>query len=162
VFVVVALVGVSSCRAPGTTAGVVMAPAVSRSCSSPPRHPVRATRHRRIWAPFALLLRFEERLARSVSATQPHRPDLGGLTIVAAMIVPSAASAARPRRGRRLIADVIPGDSSSPHPPDLRGRRRRADLPGCPRGRRISQIATFDVALDGRTDAAAVVGSGGR
>ena len=114
--------------------------------------------------PFALLLRFEERLARSSVVRDRSRTalSLGGLTIGLAMIVALGGVGQSARAAAAgWIADVIPGDLvlTSIRPvaenegveADIRG-----DVPGI---ERVSPIATFDIALNGvRTDAAAVVG----
>jgi putative ABC transport system permease protein len=116
-------------------------------------------------APFALLLRFEERLARSSVVRDRSRTalTLGGLTIGLAMIVALGGVGQHARAAAAgWIADVVPGDLvvTSIRPiaadegiPD----QLRSAVPGIDR---LSPIATFDVALEGiRTDAAAVVGA---
>ena len=115
--------------------------------------------------PFAVLLRFEERLARSSVVRDRSRTTLtlGGLTIGLAMIVALGGVGQHARAAAAgWIADVVPGDlvATSIRPiaadegvAEIAGRR----VPGLAR---VSPIATFDVALEGtRTDAAAVVGS---
>ncbi len=167
VFVVVALVGVVILPRAGTTAGVVMALAIYAvllvaTLLIPFVLPAVA---RIAGAPFALLLRFEERLARSSVVRDRSRTalTLGGLTIGLAMIVALGGIGQHARAAAAgWIADVIPGElvltSIRPISED---EGVEADLTGdVPGVARISPIATFDVALDGtRTDAAAVVGS---
>jgi putative ABC transport system permease protein len=167
VFVVVALVGVVILPRAGTTAGVVMALAIYAvllvaTLLIPFVLPAIA---RIAGAPFALLLRFEERLARSSVVRDRSRTalTLGGLTIGLAMIVALGGVGQHARAAAAgWIADVIPGElvltSIRPISED---EGVEADLAGdVPGVARISPIATFDVALDGtRTDAAAVVGS---
>ena len=167
VFVVVALVGVVILPRAGTTAGVVMALAIYAvllvaTLLIPFVLPAVA---RIAGAPFALVLRFEERLARSSVVRDRSRTalTLGGLTIGLAMIVALGGVGQHARAAAAgWIADVIPGElvltSIRPISED---EGVEADLTGdVPGVARISPIATFDVALDGtRTDAAAVVGS---
>ena len=120
-----------SCRAPATAAGVVQAlvvyavllvatllipfvlPAVARIAG----------------APFALLLRFEERLARSSVVRDRSRTalTLGGLTIGLAMIVALGGVGQHARAAAAgWIADVIPGELVADlDPADRRGRGRR-------------------------------------
>ena len=116
-------------------------------------------------APFAVVLRFEERLARSSVVRDRSRTalTLGGLTIGIAMIVALGGVGQHARAAAAgWIADVIPGDlvitSIRPIGED---EGVEADLVGAVPGiARISPIATFDIALDGvRTDAAAVDGA---
>jgi putative ABC transport system permease protein len=116
-------------------------------------------------APFAVLLRFEERLARSAVIRDRSRTalTLGALTIGIAMIVALGGVGQHARSAAAgWIADVVPGDlvitSIRPIGED---EGVEADLIGAVPGiARVSPIATFDVALDGaRTDAAAVVGA---
>ncbi len=115
--------------------------------------------------PFAVVLRFEERLARSSVVRDRSRTalTLGGLTIGIAMIVALGGVGQHARAAAAgWVADVIPGDlvitSIRPIGED---EGVEADLVGAVPGiARISPIATFDIALDGaRTDAAAVVGA---
>jgi putative ABC transport system permease protein len=116
-------------------------------------------------APFAVLLRFEERLARSSVVRDRSRTalTLGGLTIGLAMIVALGGVGQHARSAAAgWIADVIPGDLViTSIRPIAEDEGVEADLTGAVPGiARISPIATFDVALDGtRTDAAAVVGA---
>lgn len=116
-------------------------------------------------APFALVFRVEERLARSAVVRDRSRTalTLGGLTIGLAMIVALGGVGQHARSAAASwIADVVPGElvvtsirpiaADEGVPADL-----AAAVPGIAR---ISPIATFDIALRGtRTDAAAVVGS---
>jgi putative ABC transport system permease protein len=115
--------------------------------------------------PFAVLFRFEERLARSAVVRDRSRTalTLGGLTIGLAMIVALGGVGQHARAAAASwIADVVPGElvvtsirpiAADEGVPAALG----AAVPGISR---ISPIATFDVALRGtRTDAAAVVGS---
>ncbi len=114
--------------------------------------------------PFAVVLRFEERLARSSVVRDRSRAalTLGGLTIGLAMIVALGGVGQSARAAAAgWIADVIPGElvvtSIRPISED---EGVEADLTGrVTVVERVSPIATFDVAIDGvRTDAAAVVG----
>jgi putative ABC transport system permease protein len=116
-------------------------------------------------APFAVLFRFEERLARSSVVRDRSRTalTLGGLTIGLAMIVALGGVGEHARAAAASwVADVVPGDlvvtSIRPIAADEGvAEDLTAAVPGIAR---LSPIATFDVALDGiRTDAAAVVGS---
>ncbi|MEZ0240768.1 MAG: FtsX-like permease family protein [Chloroflexota bacterium] len=115
-------------------------------------------------APFALVLRFEERLARSSVVRDRSRTalTLGGLTIGLAMIVALGGVGQHARAAAAgWIADVIPGELVvTSIRPIAEDEGVEADLTGeVPSVARISPIATFDIALDGtRTDAAAVVG----
>ncbi|MBI3748747.1 MAG: ABC transporter permease [Chloroflexi bacterium] len=115
--------------------------------------------------PFRVILRFEERLARSAMVRDPSRSTLtlGALTIGLAMIVALGGVGQHARAAAGAwIADVVPGElilsSIRPVAPD---EGVEADLRAAvPSIARISPIATFDVALEGaRTDAAAVVGA---
>ena len=116
-------------------------------------------------APFALVLRFEERLARSSVVRDRSRTalTLGGLTIGLAMIVALGGVGQHARAAAAgWIADVIPGELVvTSIRPIAEDEGVEADLTGeVPGVARISPIATFDIALDGtRTDAAAVVGA---
>ena len=104
--------------------------------------------------PFAFLLRFEERLARSSVVRDRSRTalTLGGLTIGLAMIVALGGVGQHARAAAAgWIADVIPGElvvtSIRPISED---EGVEADLTaGVPGVARVSPIATFDVALDG-------------
>ncbi len=116
-------------------------------------------------APFSLLARFEERLARSSVIRDRSRTalTLGSLTIGLAMIVALGGVGEHARAAAAgWIADVVPGDlvvtSIRPIAADEGVvEDLAAAVPGIGR---ISPIATFDVAIGGtRTDAAAVVGA---
>ncbi|OGO54849.1 MAG: hypothetical protein A2Z32_10500, partial [Chloroflexi bacterium RBG_16_69_14] len=167
VFVVVALVGVVILPRAASGAGVVQALAVYAvllvaTLLIPFVLPLVA---RIAGAPFAVLLRFEERLARSSVVRDRSRTalTLGGLTIGLAMIVALGGVGQHARAAAAAwIADVIPGELViTSIRPIAEDEGVEADLTGeVPGIARISPIATFDVALDGtRTDAAAVVGS---
>ena len=114
-------------------------------------------------APFAVLLRFEERLARSSVVRDRSRTalTLGSLTIGLAMIVALGGVGEHARAAAAgWIADVVPGElvvtSIRPIAAD-EGVAEDLTSAGIAR---LSPIATFDVALYGaRTDAAAVVGA---
>ncbi len=115
--------------------------------------------------PFALVLRFEERLARASVIRDPSRTvlTLGALTIGLGMIVALGGVGQHARAAAGAwISDVIPGEliltSIRPVAPDEGiDTEILASVPGIAR---ISPIATFDIALGGvRTDAAAVVGA---
>jgi putative ABC transport system permease protein len=115
--------------------------------------------------PFALLLRFETRLARGSVIRDPQRTalTLGALTIGLAMIVALGGVGQHARAAAGAwIADVIPGDLilTSIRPVAADEGIDAEILAAVPGIARISPIATFDIALNGtRTDAAAVVGS---
>jgi putative ABC transport system permease protein len=160
VFVIVSLVGlVVAPRGAGVVSSVVVyAILLGGTLLTPLVLPVVA---RGAGIPFAILLRFEERLApRPSSATQPDGLTLA-LTIGLAMIVALGGVGQHARAAAGAwIADVIPGEllltSIRPVAADEAIDSEIAAVPGIAR---ISPIATFDVALDGtRTDAAAVVG----
>ena len=115
--------------------------------------------------PFAVVMRVEERLARSAVVRDRSRTTLtlGALTIGLAMIVALGGVGQHARAAAASwIDDVIPGDllltSIRPVAAD---EGVAGDLRDAVRGvARVSPIATFDVAIKGsRTDAAAVVGS---
>ena len=114
--------------------------------------------------PFAFLLRFEERLARSSVVRDRSRTalTLGGLTIGLAMIVALGGVGQHARAAAAgWIADVIPGELvvTSIRPIGEDEGVATDLLEAVPGIARISPIATFDVAVKGmRTDAAAVVG----
>jgi putative ABC transport system permease protein len=116
-------------------------------------------------APFALILRVEERLARSAVIRDRSRTTLtlGALTIGLAMIVALGGVGQNARAAAAgWIADVVPGDIvlTSIRPVGEDEGVVAAITAGVPDLERVSPIATFDVALDGsRTDAAAVVGA---
>jgi putative ABC transport system permease protein len=115
--------------------------------------------------PFGLILRFEERLARSSIVRDPSRATLtlGALTIGLAMIVALGGVGQHARAAAGAwIADVVPGELilSSIRPVAADEGVEAEILAAVPSIARISPIATFDVALGGaRTDAAAVVGA---
>jgi len=115
--------------------------------------------------PFALLLRFEERLARSSVVRDPSRTalTLGALTVGLGMIVALGGVGQHARAAAAAwIADVVPGELMLTSIRPLAADEGidieiRATVPGIAR---ISPIATFDIAVNGtRTDAAAVVGA---
>lgn len=167
VFIVVALVGVVVLpRAAGRSgiiqALVIYAVLLVATLLIPIVLPVVA---RIAGVPFAVLLRFEERLARNSIVRDRSRTalTLGGLTVGLGMIVAlgGVGQHARAAAGE-WIADVIPGElvvtSIRPIAPDegVADSLKAAD-PGIVR---VSPIATFDVAVGGaRIDAAAVVGA---
>jgi putative ABC transport system permease protein len=115
--------------------------------------------------PFGLVLRFEERLARSSVVRDPSRTTLtlGALTIGLAMIVALGGVGQHARAAAGAwIADVVPGELilSSIRPVAADEGVEAEILAAVPSIARISPIATFDIALGGaRTDAAAVVGA---
>jgi putative ABC transport system permease protein len=163
VFVVVALVGVVILPRAASGAAVVQALAVYAVLlvatllirSSFPRSPVRAR-----CSPSCCASR--SRAARSCARSRTALT-LGGLTIGLAMIVALGGVGQHARSAAAgWIADVIPGElvitSIRPISED---EGVESDLIGAVPGiARISPIATFDIALDGkRTDAAAVVGA---
>ncbi len=115
--------------------------------------------------PFRLLLRVEERLARSAIGRDPSRTalTLGSLTVGLAMVVALGGVGQQARAAASgWIDDVVPGGvvltSIRPIAPDEAVPTQLAEtVPGV---ERVSPMATFDVAIEGiRTDAAAVVGS---
>ncbi len=116
-------------------------------------------------APFALVLRFEERLARGSVVRDRSRTalTLGGLTVGLAMIVALGGVGEHARAAAAgWIAEVVPGELvvTSIRPiatTEGVAEDLEAAVPGIAH---LSPIATFDVALRGtRTDAAAVVGA---
>ncbi|HEV8403200.1 MAG TPA: FtsX-like permease family protein [Candidatus Limnocylindrales bacterium] len=167
VFVVVAIVGLLVLPRPVGDAGVIEALLVYGALLVgtlliPFLLPAMA---RIAGAPFALLLRFEARIARSSVVRDPSRTalTLGGLTIGLAMIVALGGVGQNARAAAAgWIADVIPGElvatSIRPIAADEGvADQIRTDVPGITR---VSPIGTFDIALAGvRTDAAAVVGA---
>jgi putative ABC transport system permease protein len=115
--------------------------------------------------PFALLWRFEERLARGSVIRDRSRTTLtlGALTIGLGMIVAlgGVGQHARAAAGAWL-ADVVPGELllTSIRPVGADEGIDGEILASVPGIARISPIATFDIAVNGaRTDAAAVVGA---
>ena len=115
--------------------------------------------------PFAILFRFEERLARSSVVRDKSRTalTLGGLTVGLAMIVAlgGVGQHARAAAGAWIV-DVIPGElvMTSIRPIGTEEGVAEALSAAVPGVARVSPIGTFDIALKGvRTDAAAVVGA---
>jgi putative ABC transport system permease protein len=167
VFIAVALVGVLVLPRPTGAAGVwqallIYAVLLVGTLLIPFLLPAMA---RIAGAPFALLLRVEERLARSSVTRDRSRTTLtlGGLTVGLAMIVALGGVGQQARAAAAgWIADVVPGElvltSIRPIGED---EGVEADIvTSVPDLVRVSPIATFDVALRGtRTDAAAVVGA---
>ena len=115
--------------------------------------------------PFAILFRFEERLARSSVVRDKSRTalTLGGLTVGLAMIVALGGVGQHARAAAGAwIADVIPGElvMTSIRPIGTEEGVAEALSAAVPGVARVSPIGTFDIALRGvRTDAAAVVGA---
>ncbi len=115
--------------------------------------------------PFAILFRFEERLARSSVVRDKSRTalTLGGLTVGLAMIVALGGVGQHARAAAGAwIADVIPGElvMTSIRPIGTEEGVAEALSAAVPGVARVSPIGTFDIALKGvRTDAAAVVGA---
>ena len=113
--------------------------------------------------PFAILFRFEERLARSSVVRDKSRTalTLGGLTVGLAMIVALGGVGQHARAAAGAwIADVIPGElvMTSIRPIGTEEGVAEALSAAVPGVARVSPIGTFDIALKGvRTDAAAVV-----
>ncbi len=115
--------------------------------------------------PFALVMRVEERLARSAVVRDRSRTTLtlGALTIGLAMIVALGGVGQHARAAAASWIDgVIPGDILLTSIRPVAANEGVADdlrdsVPGVAR---VSPIGTFDVAIKGsRADAAAVVGS---
>ncbi len=114
--------------------------------------------------PFALVVRAEERLARTALARDRSRATLtvGALAVGLATIVALGAFAADARgAAASWIASVVPGDvvatSVTPRPLD---EGLAAELGASPGVARVTPLAMFDVAFRGlRLDAAAVVGA---
>ena len=115
--------------------------------------------------PFAILFRFEERLARSSVVRDRSRTalTLGGLTVGLAMIVALGGVGQHARTAAAAwIVDVIPGElvMTSIRPIGTEEGVAAALAAAVPGVARVSPIGTFDIALKGvRTDAAAVVGA---
>lgn len=115
-------------------------------------------------APFALLARLEERLARASVLRDRGRAALtvGALTIGLAMIVALGGVGQHARAAAGAwIADVVPGDliltSIFPRPADEGLDETLGDLPGVVS---VSPIATADLAIGGvRADGAVMVGA---
>lgn len=116
-------------------------------------------------APFAVLLRFEERLARSSLVRDRGRTalTLGSLTVGLAMIVALGGVGGHARAAAAgWISEVVPGELvvTSIRPIDPSEGIEDELTTAVPGIARLSPIATFDIALRGvRTDAAAVVGA---
>ncbi len=114
--------------------------------------------------PFAAVLRFEERLARSAIVRDRSRTALtvGALTIGLAMVVAIGGVAQNARRAAGAwLADVVPGDevvtSIRPVGLDEGDVEALAAVDGVAR---VTPVATFDLAYNGiRVDAAAIVGA---
>ena len=115
--------------------------------------------------PFAILFRFEERLARSSVVRDRSRTalTLGGLTVGLAMVVALGGVGQHARTAAAAwIVDVIPGElvMTSIRPIGTEEGVAAALAAAVPGVARVSPIGTFDIALKGvRTDAAAVVGA---
>jgi len=115
-------------------------------------------------APFALLFRLEERLARGSLIRDRSRAILtiGPLAVGLAAVVALGAVGQNARASASAwIADVIPGDvvatSIRPIDPD---EGIATDLLAVSGVKQVTQIATFDLAVDGRrTDGVAVNGA---
>ena len=115
-------------------------------------------------APFLLLSRLEERLARASVLRDRARAALtvGALTVGLAMIVALGGVGQHARAAAGAwIADVVPGDlivtSIFPRGLDEGLDETLGELPGV---RSVSPIATFDLAVDGRrVDGVAMVGA---
>ena len=114
--------------------------------------------------PFALLVRLEERLARASLIRDLSRAALttGALAVALAMLVALAAVSQQARRSADgWLETVVPGElllsSIRPIPLDEGVGELVASFTGV---ERVSPIATFETAVDGRrVDAAAVVGA---
>ena len=114
--------------------------------------------------PFAAVLRFEERLARSAIVRDRSRTALtvGALTIGLAMVVAVGGVALNARRAAGAwLADVVPGDevvtSIRPVALDEGDLEALAAVDGVAR---VTPVATFDLAYQGlRVDGAAIVGA---
>jgi putative ABC transport system permease protein len=164
VFVVVSLVGlvVTPGGPPAVASVVVYALLLAGTLLIPFVLPAVA---RLAGIPFAILLRFEERLARGSVVRDPSRTalTLGALTIGLGMIVALGGVGQHARAAAGAwIADVIPGEAllTSIRPVGADEGIEAELVTAVPGIARLSPIATFDIALDGvRTDAAAVVGA---
>jgi putative ABC transport system permease protein len=116
-------------------------------------------------APFALISRLEERLARTSVLRDRSRAALtvGSLTVGLAMIVALGGVGQHARLAAGAwIADVVPGDlvvsSIFPRPLDEGLDETLASLPGVAS---VSPVATFDLAVEGRrVDGAVMSGAG--
>jgi putative ABC transport system permease protein len=115
--------------------------------------------------PFALVLRFEERLARGSVTRDPSRTalTLGALTVGLGMIVALGGVGQHARAAAGAwIADVVPGELMlTSIRPVAADEGIEAEILATVSGiARVSPIATFDIAVRGaRTDAAAVIGA---
>ncbi|MDQ6794842.1 MAG: FtsX-like permease family protein, partial [Chloroflexota bacterium] len=114
--------------------------------------------------PFALILRFEERLARSALVRDRGRTGLtvGALTLGLAMVVAIGGVAQNARHAATAwLAGVIPGDEIvTSIRPVARDEGVVQDLAAVEGVARVTPVATFDMALRGiRVDAAAIVGA---
>jgi putative ABC transport system permease protein len=115
-------------------------------------------------APYAVLARVEERIARASILRDRARATLtvGALTVGLAMIVALGGLGQHARAvASAWVADVVPGDlvvtSIFPRPAEEGLDALLADLPGAAT---VSPIASFDLAIDGRrTDATAMSGA---
>ena len=115
-------------------------------------------------APYALVARLEERLARASILRDRSRAALtvGALTVGLALIVALGGLGQHARAAATAwVADVVPGDlvvtSIFPRSSDEGLIETLGELPGVGT---ISPIATFDLAVDGvRADGAAMVGA---
>jgi putative ABC transport system permease protein len=113
--------------------------------------------------PFAAVLRFEERLARSALVRDRSRTGLtvGALTMGLAMIVAIGGVAQNAHHAATAwLAGVIPGDEIvTSIRPVARGEGVLEALAKVDGVARVTPVATFDLALRGaRVDAAAIVG----
>ena len=167
VFVVVAVVGVVDPAARGRWRGhrpglSVYAVLLGATLLIPFLLPAMA---RLAGIPFALVMRVEERLARSAVVRDRSRTTLtlGALTIGLAMIVALGGVGQHARAAAAgWIDDVIPGDLVLTSIRPVAADEGVADdlLDTVPGVARVSPIGTFDVAIKGsRIDAAAVVGA---
>jgi putative ABC transport system permease protein len=115
-------------------------------------------------APYAVLARVEERIARASILRDRARATLtvGALTVGLAMIVALGGLGQHARAvASAWVADVVPGElvvtSIFPRPAEEGLDALLADLPGAAT---VSPIASFDLAVDGRrTDASVMSGA---
>ena len=116
-------------------------------------------------APYALVARLEERLARASILRDRSRATLtvGALTVGLALIVALGGLGQHARAAASAwVADVVPGDlvvtSIFPRPPTRASSRPSAAVPGV--DARSARSPRFDLAVAGvRADAAAMVGA---
>lgn len=113
-------------------------------------------------APFALLLRLEERLARAAIVRDRGRTALtvGALVVGLAMVVALGAVATNARQASTAwLADVVPGDEvlTAIAPIPLDGDDPEAALEAVDGVALASPIGTFDLAFDGRRIGAAAM-----